>query len=134
MITAADVFLTAAGVAERCERVGGDFFAAVPPAADAYVLSQVLHDWDDERCIAILAHIRRVIPDHGKLLVVELVLPSGRNEPFAGKWLDLHMLVVTGGRERTAAEYDALLRATGFELTHLIHTPAEQSVVEVVPV
>jgi hypothetical protein len=82
------------------------------------VLAQILHDWDDERCRAILAQCRRVIPPHGKLLVVELVLPEG-GEPFFGKWLDLHMLVMAGGRERTAAEYATLFRGAGFELTRV---------------
>jgi hypothetical protein len=65
------------------------------------------HDWDDEHCVAILGQCRRVIPDHGKLLVVELVLPE-EDEPFVGKVLDLLMLVLLGGRERTTAEYDTV--------------------------
>ena len=72
------------------------------------------------------------MPDHGKLLVVELVLPPGE-EPFFGKWLDLHMLVMAGGRERTAAEYDALFRAAGFALARVVPTPPGPSVVEAVP-
>ena len=124
--------LVAAGVADRTMTVGGDFFVAVPPGGDAYVLSQILHDWDDERSVAILRQCRQAIPDHGKLLVVELVLPAG-DEPFFGKWLDLHMLAIPGGRERTAAEYDALFRAAGFALTRVIPTAAGPSIVEGVP-
>ena len=133
VVADAEDFLTTAGVADRCARVGGDFFAAVPAGGDAYVLSQILHDWDDERCVAILQQCRRAMPDHGKLLVVELVLPEGE-EPFFGKWLDLHMLVMAGGRERTAAEYDALFRAAGFALTRVIPTPPGPSVVEAAPI
>lgn len=133
VVTGAGDVLAAAGVANRCERVGGDFFAAIPAGADAYILAQILHDWDDERCLAILAQCRRAIPDHGKLLVVELVLPAGE-EPFFGKWLDLHMLVMAGGRERTAAEYDALFRAAGFALARVVPTAPGPSVVEAIPI
>ena len=125
--------LAAAGVAERCTTVGGDFFAEVPAGGDAYVLAQILHDWDDERSVAILRQCRRAMPAHGKLLVVELVLPPGE-EPFFGKWLDLHMLVLAGARERTATEYEALFRATGFALARVVPTAAGPSVVEAMPV
>ena len=133
VVEGAEPFLTAAGVADRCARVGGDFFAEMPKGADAYVLSQILHDWDDERSVAILRQVRRVMPDHGKLLVVELVLPEG-NDPFLGKWLDLHMLVLLGGQERTVAQYATLLREAGFELTGVVPTSAQQSIVEALPV
>jgi hypothetical protein len=113
--------------------VGGDFFAEVPSGGDAYVLAQILHDWDDERCVEILKQCRRAIRDDGKLLVVELVLPEGQ-EQFFGKWLDLHMLVLLGARERTAAEYNALFHAAGFDLTKVNAMPAGPSVVEAVPV
>ena len=121
------------GVADRCARLGGDFFEAVPSGGDAYVLSQILHDWDDERCLDILRQCRRVMPEHGKLLVVEIVLAPGE-EPSFGKWLDLHMLAVTGGRERTASEYDSLFRSAGFALAHVLATPAGLSVLEAVPI
>jgi hypothetical protein len=84
-------------VENRCARIGGDFFTTVPTGGDAYLLAQILHDWDDDRCVAILAQCRHAVPDNGKLLVVELVLPKG-DEPFFGKWLDLHMLVMASGR------------------------------------
>lgn len=132
VVEGAEPFLAAAGVVNRCERVGGDFFAEIPAGADAYVLAQILHDWDDERSVAILRQVRRAMPAHGKLLVVELVLPEG-NDPFLGKWLDLHMLVLLGGQERTVAQYAALLRAAGFELLGVIPTTAQQSIVEARP-
>lgn len=133
VIDAAQGFLSTSGVAERCTRIAGDFFAAVPAGGDAYLLSQILHDWEDAECLSILRHCRAVMPEGGKLLVVELVIPLG-NEPSFGKWLDLHMLAIPGGRERTEAEYGALFHAAGFELTRVIPTPAGPSVVEAVPV
>jgi hypothetical protein len=133
VIEAAQGFLGTTGVADRCTRVAGDFFAAVPAGGDAYVLSQILHDWEDEQCLTILQHTRQVTPKHGKLLVVELVIPPG-DEPSFGKWLDLHMLAIPGGRERTEAEYRTLFRDAGFELTNIVPTPAGPSVVEAVPV
>ena len=133
VIASAEEELVAAGVADRCTFVGGDFFVEVPAGGDAYVLSQILHDWDDERCVAILGQCRRAMPGHGKLLVVELVLPPG-DEPSLGKWLDLHMLVLLGGRERTATEYDALFRAAGFKLARVVPTSPGPSVVEAIPV
>jgi SAM-dependent methyltransferase len=125
--------LANAGVADRCTRIGGDFFAEVPPGGDAYLLAQILHDWDDERSVDILKQCRRAMPPHAKLLVIELVLPPGKEASF-GKWLDLHMLVVTGGRERTAAEYDALFRPAGLALASVIPTPPGPSIVEAVPI
>jgi hypothetical protein len=133
VVAAARESLEEAGVAERCAIVGGDFFVEVPSGGDAYILAQILHDWDDERSVAILQQCRRAIPAQGKLLVIELVLPTGE-EPFLGKWLDLHMLVLFAARERTAAEYEALFQAAGFALARIIPTAAGASIVEGVPV
>ncbi|HEX3273064.1 MAG TPA: methyltransferase, partial [Ktedonobacterales bacterium] len=133
VVESAEPLLSAAGVADRCERVGGDFFAEIPPGADAYVLAQILHDWDDDRSLVILRQIRQVIPDQGKLLIVELILPEG-DEPFLGKWLDLHMLVLLGGQERTVAQYATLLHAAGFELAEMVTTSEPQSIIEARPV
>ncbi|MFC5740525.1 methyltransferase [Dyella tabacisoli] len=125
--------LALAGVAERCSTVGGDFFVKVPAGGDAYVLSLLLHDWDDERSVTILRHCREAMPAHAKLLIVELVLLPGE-EPFFGKWLDLHMLVLLGARERTVSEFEALFHASGFELSRIVPTSSGLSVVEAVPV
>ena len=129
---AAGEALVGTGVADRCTTVGGDFFVEVPAGGDAYLLAQILHDWDDEHCVAILQQCRRAIPETGRLLVIELVLPEGE-EPFFGKWLDLHMLVMLGARERTAAEYAALFDASGFALARVVPTPAGPSIVEAIP-
>ena len=118
---------TATVVGERCEVVTGDFFEAVP-AADAYVVKSVIHDWDDERSVAILSRVREAMPAHGVLFLVEPIL---RDEPEALAdqrillMSDLNMLVCTGGRERTEAEFGALLDAAGLRLTSV--TPTEGS-------
>ncbi len=128
----AKTFLEKAGVADRCTTVGGDFFESVPDGGSTYVLAQILHDWDDEHCSVILRNCRQVIHSDGKLLVVEQVLPPA-NEPSLGKWLDLHMLVLLGGQERTESGYQLLLAAAGFELTRVILTQSGASIVEAVP-
>ena len=130
---AAKAHLASAGMAERCQTVGGDFFVEVPTGGDAYLLAQILHDWDDECSTAILRQCRRAMPVHGKLLMIELLLPPGE-EPFFGKWLDLHILVMApGARERTAEEYRALLDSAGFELARVIPTRAGPGIVEALP-
>lgn len=123
--------LEAAGVAGRCEYAGIDFFESVPGGADAHVLKWIIHDWDDERALAILRNCRRALADGGRLLMVEAVVPEG-NEPSFSKQMDLQMLVMTGGRERTAAEYRALLARAGFEMTNVIPTKSPVSIVEAV--
>jgi hypothetical protein len=133
VVAGADPFLSAAGVSGRCTRVGGDFFVEIPAGADAYVLAQILHDWDDEHSVAILRQVRRAMPDHAKLLVVELTLPEG-DAPAFGKWMDLHMLVLLNGRERTAAQYAQLFHAAGLTLVRTIPTSTGQSIVEAIPV
>jgi hypothetical protein len=124
--------MVAAGLSARCEFVGGDFFASVPSGGDAYILSTILHDWDDERCAAILRNCRAAIGRNGKLLLVEMVIQDG-NDPFFGKWLDLHMLIMHGGRDRTETEYAHLLRSAGFRLNRVIPTNFLRSILEAVP-
>ena len=114
----------------RFSLVAGDFFEAVPSGADAYLMKHILHDWDDERCLRILGHIRAAMAPGGRLLLLEQVIPPG-NDPFPGKLLDLNMLVMTeGGRERTPGEYALLLEKAGFQLRRIIPTPSPISVVE----
>jgi hypothetical protein len=130
VIERAKRFLEAEGVLERCQLAAGNFFESVPEGGDAYILKHIMHDWDDERAIAILKQCHKVMPDNGKVLVAEQVIPPG-NEPFMGKLLDLHMLVMApGGRERTEAEYRALFEKAGFMLTRIVPTPREMSIVE----
>jgi hypothetical protein len=121
-----------AGLADRCETVGGSFFDSVPEGGDAYILKWIIHDWDDERSIVILRNCRRAMSETGRLLLVETVVPPG-NEPSFAKFIDLNMLVMTGGRERTEAEYRALFEAAGFRLTRIVPTPSPMFVIEGVP-
>ncbi len=117
------------GVADRCEVVAGDFFQSVPGGGDAYILKWIIHDWDDERSITILRNCHRAMTENGKLLLVEAVVPRG-SEPHFSKFIDLNMLVMTGGRERTENEYRMLLEASGFKLTRIIPTESPMSVIE----
>ena len=119
----------AAGVSDRCQLIGGNFFETVPEGADAYLMRHIIHDWDDEKSLTILRNCHAVMPTDGKLLVVESVIPPG-NEPFAGKFLDLVMLLIPGGKERTEAEYRALYEEAGFELSRIVPTNTELSIVE----
>jgi hypothetical protein len=124
--------LKAAGLEERCRAVGGNFFESVPAGGDAYLLRHIIHDWYDEQCLTILRNCRKVMPPHGKLLLVEAVIPPG-NGPFASKFLDLNMLVIPGGMERGEREYRELLAAAGFRLARVVPTATEVSVIEGVP-
>ncbi len=132
VVEGAGALLHGAGVKERCETIGGDFFVGVPSGGDAYVLAQIVHDWNDERSLMILKNCRRAIGPAGKLLLVEMVIAPG-NEPDFGKFLDLHMLALVEGRERTEAEYRALLAEAGFRLSTVEPTQAGSSVVEAIP-
>jgi hypothetical protein len=117
--------LLKAGLTGRCEVVAGDFFEAVPPGGDAYLLSWILHDWDDELALRILANCRKGMDDGARMLVIELVVPAP-DEPGAAavqrlvRQTDLEMLTVVGGRERTAKEYGQLFTRAGFELTRIV--------------
>lgn len=118
----------------RCEIVAGDFFKAVPSGGDVYVLKDIVHDWDDERAVAILRNCRAALTDreNSKILVIEKVIPP-RNDPFPGKMTDITMLLVTGGRERTEPEYRSLLTAAGLTVTRIVPTRSPASVIEAVP-
>jgi hypothetical protein len=122
------------GLADRCEFVGGTFVESVSPAgADAYILKSVIHDWDDEHSLAILRTIRAAMGERSRLLVVEPIVPDcPGTSPYDAMIAstDLNMLVVTGGRERTEAEFRALLDAAGLPVTRIVQTPATMSIVE----
>ncbi len=120
------------GLADRCEAIAGDIFREVPPA-DAHLMSSVLHDWDDERCNLILRNCHRAATPQARLLIVEIVATAA-NEPSFAKLLDMQMLAVTGGRERTEDEYGELLRSAGYRLTRVIPTRGPVSVLEAIRV
>jgi len=131
VIAEAGPLLDAAGVRDRCEISTGDFFRSVPEGGDAYVMKWIIHDWDDEKSTAILKNIHRAMNKKGKLLLIEMVVLEG-NQPDLSKFLDLNMMVMTGGRERTEAEFKSLLAASGFELTRVIRTKFPVCVIEAV--
>jgi len=122
--------LTARGLIERCEVVGGDFFADVPENGDVYVLSRILHDWSDADCARILAVCRRAMKPNARLFIIDDVLPEG-NEPHPGKWIDLQMMVVLGGRERTEADWRSLLSANGLTLSK-VHSLGRSNMIEAI--
>ena len=128
----APALLDARGVSDRVTIEAGNFFESVPGGADCYVLSHVIHDWNDGQCAAILGHCRKAIHPDGRLLIVETVLPPG-DAPHLGKLMDMVMLVFPGGQERTEAEYAALLERSGFRLDRVVPTASTVSVVEAVP-
>jgi hypothetical protein len=120
------------GLTARIQIEAGSFFDRVPTGADAYILSHVIHDWNEEQCLTILGHCRRAMTSSGRLLLVEMVLPPG-DTPHPGKMLDMVMLITPGGEERTEAQYAALLDKAGFRLTRVVPTASLVSVVEAAP-
>jgi len=128
----APTLLKARGVEERVTIEPGDFFEGVPAGGDAYLLSHIIHDWNEEQCLTILGHCRNVIKPEGRLLIVETVLPTG-DTPHQGKVQDIVMLVVPGGQERTEAEYALLLGKANFRLSRVVPTQSVVSIVEAVP-
>jgi hypothetical protein len=119
--------IEAAGLAERCQLIGGDFFEKVPAGGDAYIMKWIIHDWDDERSVAILRNCHAAMTDGGRLFLVERVLPAQvERSPRPGQepaFADLNMLVLNGARERTEEQFRALLDAAGFTLIRIISTP-----------
>jgi hypothetical protein len=116
---------------ERLQLQPGDFFADALPTADAYLLMEIIHDWNDEDAARILTAVRRAAPTHARLLIVEALVSEAPGADFS-KVLDVIMLAVTGGRERTPSEYKALLTQAGFRLERIIATPSQYSIVEAV--
>ncbi len=125
--------VAAAGLADRCDVIGGSFFDTVPRGADAYMLKHVIHDWNDERASAILRNCRAALPSAGTLLIVEGVYPARIDQSLESRGAaanDVNMLVCTGGRQRSEAEFRDLFAATGFRLTRVVPTPARVCVIE----
>lgn len=124
--------LETSGLIDRCRFIPGDMFESVPEG-QVYTLKRVIHDWDDEKALAILKKCRRSISGDGKLLLIEGVIPQG-NQPARIKLDDIAMLVVSGGGERTKNEFSSLLSASGFNLVNVIPTQASLSIIEAVPI
>ena len=129
VIEGAKANIDGSGVGDRCELVGGDFFKSVPSGADAIILKWIIHDWNDEQSVAILKNCYRALPDNGKLILVEAVVPA-TSEPHFSKFIDLNMMVMTGGRERTESEFHELYAKSGFRLTRVVPTESPFSVIE----
>jgi SAM-dependent methyltransferase len=125
------------GLADRCEAVGGDFFAQVPAGADAYLLKHVIHDWNDDQAAAILQACRRAMSPAARLLIVEGVYPPRIDQSEASRGAaanDVNMLVCTGGRQRSEAEFRSLYAAAGFSLSRIMTTDLPYaSIIEGVP-
>jgi hypothetical protein len=133
VVAGAGEILGAAGVAGRCEVVGGSFFEAVPSGGDAYLLKSILHDWADAEAIAILRVCRRAMGADGTLLVIEREI-GPPNEGVEGKLMDVTMLVMNGGQERAPEEYAALFEAAGFRLARVVPAGAGLSIIEARPI
>jgi hypothetical protein len=126
------VALDALGVSDRCEVRSGDFFAGIPGAADAYLLKNILHDWDDAASAKILSACRAAMRSDSRLLIFEHVI-GPPNTGARGKLMDLNMLVMTAGRERSLAEFNSLLRRSRFRLLSVTPTSTPLSVIEAMP-
>jgi len=112
----------------RSELVAGSFFDSVPPA-DTYILKKVIHDWDDERAVVILRNCRNAITANGRILLAETIIPAG-NDPALIKAVDVTMLAVPGGLERSEEQYAELLSVAGLRLERVIATKAPISILE----
>jgi hypothetical protein len=131
VVERAQTNLVQAGVGARCQFVGGNFFEQVKVQVDAILMRHIIHDWDDEKCVTILKNCRAALNPGGKVLVVESVVPTG-NQPGFVKWLDLTMLTIPEGKERTADEYRELFAAAGLKLNRIVHTAGELDVLEAI--
>jgi hypothetical protein len=124
--------IASAGLADRCQAVPCDFFAAVPEGGDAYIMKHIIHDWDDARATTILKNIAQAMgAKRGKVILLESVIAAG-GAPDLGKFIDIEMLALPGGKERSADEFRALFAGAGFELTRIVPTKSPLSVVEAV--
>ncbi len=132
VVTEAPELIEERGLKGRITCKSGNFFKAVPEGGDAYILSHILHDWPEERCLTILQNCRDVMSPASRLLIVEMVLPDD-GSPHPGYELDMVMLALTGGRERTKEEYDELLKQAGFNLEQVVPTDSPVSIVEALP-
>ena len=131
VLEGAPAMLASYGVGDRVELVPGDFVESVPVKADIYLVKHIIHDWYDDKCQKILGNIRDVMPDDAKVLVIDGVVPPP-GEPHFSKFLDLEMLMLPGGMERTAEQFESLLTASGFRLNRIIPTRSPVSIVEAV--
>jgi hypothetical protein len=123
-------FIAKNNLQDRCSFMAGSFFDTVPAGASVYLMKSVLHDWDDENSIKILVNLKKAMPDGSKLLIIENVIAE-RNIPHPGNFMDINMMVMTGGRERTAAQWKTLVEKAGLKFLRVIPTSSPMfSIVE----
>jgi hypothetical protein len=132
VVAEASARLKAEGLEGRGSVAAGSFFESVPAGGDAYILSHIIHDWSEDQCLTILRNCRKAMKSGARLLIVEMVLPEG-NAPHPGKLLDMVMLSIPGGEERTPGEYAHLLSRADFRMTRVIPTGSDVSIVEAEP-
>lgn len=132
VVASAELLLREAGVADRCEAVGGDFFASLPAGGDLYVLRWIIHDWEDEPAAKILGNCRRAMHPQGKVALIEMVLGEPNSAELA-PLMDLDLLLIPGGRERTAEEFARLFTTAGLRMTRVVPTQGYACVLEAEP-
>lgn len=125
VVLGAEKTIRSKGLHGRCKIAGCDFFRVIPKGSESYLMSNILHDWPDDKCKSILNNCRKAMQPEAKLLLIEMIVPEG-NDLSIAKLLDLEMLVVTGGKERTKAEFDFLLESSGLKLVRII--PAQENI------
>jgi hypothetical protein len=128
-IPAAEAYLAAQGMADRAIAVAADFFSTVPAGADTYMMKFILHDWNDHDAGRILDTIRAAAKPESKLIIVETAVPASDEHAGPARIMDINMMVMTGGKERTAAEWHTLLNAHGFTIDEIVPTPSPLSVI-----
>jgi hypothetical protein len=133
VVGGATEFLAAQHLADRCQAIGGDFLKSVPPGGDAYLMTAILHDWNDEACVCILQNCRQVMNPTGRILIADFILKPV-NQPDLGRLIDLEMLIMTGsGRERSTTEFSELLEQSGLSLVQIIPLPFGNCLIEAEP-
>jgi hypothetical protein len=130
VVSGATPKIEALGLTARCSTCSGDFFKEVP-SGDAYVMKNIIHDWDDAKATTILKNIHKASPGDARVILFEGVITAG-NAPSLGKWIDLEMLLLPGGKERTEEEYRALFAGAGFRVTRVVETKSPLCVIEAV--
>lgn len=125
--------LETSGITARCRPVAGDFFESVPAGGDMYIVSKVIHNWNDENALSILRNCCRAMGKHGKLVIIDHVMPENTDGPFPIIWTDLFMLLLTGGQVRTVAQYQSLLEAADLQLLRVVPTSPVVAIIEAAP-
>jgi O-methyltransferase domain len=132
VVSDAPALIQASGLSDRISIEPGNFFESVPAGGDAYLLSHIIHDWSEAQCLTVLGNCRRTMNPSSRVLIIEMVLPTG-DTPHPGKMFDIIMLSIPGGQERTEPEYRDLLDKAGFRLTRVVPTKSAVSIVEAFP-